>query len=63
MNADNLSIASNTTTKFVRQSYQSPRLTVFGSVAILTATGTQSGMEDGMDGMGCMGPNTTFDMC
>ncbi len=63
MNLDNMSIAPKTTAKPERQSYRSPRLTVFGSVASLTATGTMSGMEDVISNGFCFFPNMTGDMC
>ena len=67
MNLDNMSIPPKTTAEPERQSYRSPRLTVFGSVASLTATGTSNGMEDGRQNGICLdwiSPiNMTFNMC
>lgn len=66
MNLDNISIPPKTTAEPERQSYRSPRLTVFGSVASLTATGTMSGTEDafpdGICGVFSM-LNMTGNMC
>lgn len=63
MNLDNISIPPKTTAEPERQSYRSPRLTVFGSVASLTATGTMSGMEDFITNGSCVLANMTGDMC
>ena len=53
MNLDNISIPPKTTAEPERQSYRSPRLTVFGSVASLTAAGTMSSMEDAIQNGSC----------
>lgn len=64
MNLDNISIPPKTTAEPERQSYRSPRLTVFGSVASLTATGTMSGTEDAIqNGICFLLLNMTGDMC
>lgn len=65
MNLDDMSIATKTTVESERQSYRSPRLTIFGSIASLTATGTSNGMEDGLqNGICLIAPiNMTFNMC
>ncbi len=66
MNLDNISIPPKTTAEPERQSYRSPRLTVFGSVASLTATGTMSGQEDAFQDGNCgiLSPlNMTGNMC
>lgn len=58
---------STTTNDSVRLQYQTPRLTVFGSVASLTETGSRDGMEDGRQNGWCSNLiamiNTTYDMC
>ena len=64
---DSISISTTATSEYVRQPYQTPRLTVFGSVASLTETGSMAGMEDGWQNGFCSDIiamiNTTYNMC
>ena len=51
-----------------RQSYQTPKLSLFGDVGSLTETGSRTGMEDGFQNGMCANSffgnvNMTFNMC
>jgi hypothetical protein len=67
MSLDSASIPTAGTSASARQAYQTPRLTVFGSITSLTATGSQVGMEDFIQNNMCSNflglLNMTFNMC
>jgi len=46
-----------------RQSYQTPKLSLFGDVGSLTETGSMNAMEDFSTNMRCVFANTTGNMC
>lgn len=70
MNLDSVSTSTSDASEPVRQPYQAPCLTVFGSVARLTETGSKNGMEDGWENDSCANfppfgwyINMEFNMC
>lgn len=64
MNLDSVSSTTACPGEPLRQPYQTPRLTIFGNLACLTATGSMAGMEDMNQNNMCRGTiSTTFNMC